>query len=146
MKKLILAINLLGFCLLFGQSALAGSVVIKNENCTMIGCGFLKLGTCDSVEVHIYAPDEDCRAPGVQSVCSSKSEGFPTCTTGTWTIDNGSSGRIELVELGINATQICAYAHEAAGTAGGKQDVDGNEDSSVTCSKDWAGVCQCTKD
>ena len=63
-----------------------------------------------------------------------------------WTIDKGSSRTITLAAKGINTTQTCPYAHEAEGTVGGKQDVYGDENSSVTCRKDWAGVCQCTKD
>ena len=77
----------------------------------------------------------------------SSNDNFEGCTDTKVTVRQGQSKSIELVELHDDGSGRCGkYNHEAMGTVGGKYDVKGREDSSVTCRKDWLGVCQCTKD
>lgn len=104
----------------------AGTMTIYNKNCTHTK-GFKRKNW---VTVYVYGPRK--------------------CTNKTLRINKGQSKTIELKEeyLSSGAEKYfpCRYNHEAKGTAFGKNDVYGDKHSSVTCKRDWARVCQCTKD
>lgn len=114
-----------------GSDAFCGQVTVKNENCTKL----VWFKTKKRVKVQVYNPSD--------VMCNQWESSWHH-------IPQGHSVTIPLVGWidGPAGTRpyYCTYAHEAEGTTGGKEDVHGNEVSSVTCKKDWAGVCQCTKD
>lgn len=133
MKKINVFKTVLVIMLLISSDFLySGTLTIHNKNCAAIGT--------QHVKVHVFVPMMDIASAEVQP-----------CTH-TWvTVDKHSSKSLTLMEVDYDVdppgTVICDnYFHEAGGTTGGKKDVDGREDSSVTCKNDWARVCQCTKD
>ena len=103
----------------------AGSMTIYNENCTK----FTGLKTRKRVTVLIDS--------------SKNNEG---CTDTYVTVSKHKSKTVELAANGIDGDSCGKYSHEARGTAFGKYDAPGNKHTRVTCKKDWADVCQCTKD
>ncbi len=127
---------LLAFLFVFSVAATAhaGSLTIHNNNCSP----WLK----DHVRVHVYGGNP----PGDQ---------YPGTCTDTWvSLKHGETktisltGRLEYFSQADNVSYAydCKYTHEAEGTVMGDSDIDGREDSHVTCKNDWAGVCQCKKD
>lgn len=70
------------------------------------------------------------------------------CTETTVTLGHKQSQTIKLTPFYFHKGEKkdCKYKHEANGTVAGKKDIYGGAHSSVTCKKDWADVCQCTKD
>ena len=115
--------------LMFGMTSLpaqAGTLTIYNKNCTKTH----NFATKKRVKVHVYGKLES------------------GCTTREVTVRQGQSRTLDLVptykDNGLK--KDCFYFHEANGTVGGKQDVNGTRDSHVTCKKDWAHVCQCKLD
>lgn len=110
------------------MAAHAGSVTINNHDCKS-----LKFDPWPTiikrVTVHVYDyPDE--------------------CTDTRVTVGIGDWKTVTLAESHTINGEIydCNYYHEAEGTAGGIDDVNGSSHSSVTCREDWFDVCQCTKD
>lgn len=67
------------------------------------------------------------------------------CTNTKVTVHQNHSKTVELIEKNDEGGD-CKYGHEAMGTVYGKFKVRGDKNSSVTCKRDWAKVCQCTKD
>ncbi len=109
------------------MAARAGTLTIHNDNCKKL----LGFKTKKRVTVHV----------------SSKYSG---CTRDDVTVSMGSSETITLKEGFVTSYgeyQRCnKYVHYAHGAVRGKADVDGSKDSSVTCKRDWAKICKCTKD
>ena len=126
-------IHLTAFCLLstlmiaitVPMTAQAGTLTIYNQNCTKTYKGKI----VKRITVHVFNGDTHCTRKKV-------------------TVHQHESVTVMLREVPTNYEDgHCGkYAHEAMGTAGGKHDVHADEDSSVTCKRDWAHVCQCTKD
>ena len=108
-------------------AAYAGTLTVYNDNCTKT----VSRSTTKRVTVNV-SPQKGYRGAG--------------CTDTYFTVSQGNSKTIELEERSADERYPCKYAHEARGTALGKHDVRGDSDSTVTCRKDWASVCQCTKD
>ena len=104
--------------------AQAGTLTIFNKNCTKT----YNFATKKRVKVRIYA------------------NGSEGCTQKRVTVHQGRPKTIELMEQNIDGDDCGKYAHEAIGTVMGKYDAPADEDTHVTCKKDWAAVCQCTKD
>lgn len=104
------------------MTANAGTLTIYNHNCTHLKWFKRK----KSVTVHVYTHADKCTDTKVQ-------------------VKTGQSKTIQLLEDGL-VEQCHRYAHEAIGTVGGKFDINPREPSSVTCKRDGARVCQCTKD
>ena len=105
----------------------AGTLTIYNKNCTKT----VGLSTKKRVMVNV-SPQKGYKGAG--------------CTDTYLTVSQKHSKTIELIERTADERYPCQYAHEARGTVLGKHDVRGDSDSYVTCEKDWAQVCQCTKD
>ena len=103
----------------------AGTLTIYNDNCTKTA----NFATKKRVKVDI-----DGR------------EANKGCTDVTVTVHQGHSRVIHLETKGNDDGPCGKYRHEARGVAFGKFDVWGSDDSHVTCKRDWARVCQCTKD
>jgi hypothetical protein len=123
MKLQYIGITLLLVSAMLAASAQAGQVTIHNDNCAPL--------FQSSVQVHVYdATDRD-----------SQGNSRGNCTDIWKDVSKGSNATLQLLE-----GNTCTYAHEAEGTVGGSRDVSGSVSSSVTCSNDWLGVCQCTKD
>ena len=106
-------------------TAHAGSMSIYNKNCTQVE-NFVKK---KQVTVHVYS-----------------SLGYTGCTNEWVVVHRGHTETIELVPDSGYGQRCGHYMHEAKGTVGGKYDVHGDETASITCKRDWAWVCQCTKD
>ena len=110
--------------------AQAGSVTIYNENCTKQSHG----KRVKHVKVHVFG------------------QKGKSCTDTHVTVHQGESETVQLKAQyrgsGVESNTLypCKYKHEAQGTVGGKRHVLGSEHSTVTCKRDWARVCQCTKD
>lgn len=113
-------------------AAHAGTLKIHNSNCTK--------WVWKRVTVHVKAGDQDVG-----------------CTRTKVSLRKGKSKTIELIPTSTKYEKPagavvtvpeyeCKYRHEASGTVLGKRDVHGKQHSSVTCKKDWGGVCQCKKD
>ena len=125
MKKLMTIALLMFSSSLFAYTTTAdyGAVTIKNNNCTKLGS--------NSVKVHLWSTTSGCGNKWV-------------------TIGKGSSVNVGIQSYVINTfgdelkNHTCFYKHEAEGTTGGKQNLNGSSTyNTVTCNKDWAGVCQC---
>ena len=101
----------------------AGTLTIYNKDCTH-GKGFKKKKW---VSVHVYDKKNK------------------ECTDTYVHVNENNSKTVSLIEETNNDTS-CYYKHEAKGTIIGSRDIPGYLNSSVTCKKDWANVCQCTKD
>ena len=106
----------------------AGTMTIYNKNCTKTS----NFSTKKRVSLHVYS-----------------STIFSDCTNIKVTVHQGHTKTVELVEQVLDGGDWWScekYAHEAMGTVFGGWDVRGDRDTSVTCKKDWLGVCQCDKD
>lgn len=115
------------------QATHAGTVSIYNKNCTHTKGLYRKKW----VTVHV--------------------RGYQGCTNTKVQVRKGSTKVVNLIPTSdkyvdedgsvyYGPERTCKYKHEAKGTLGGKRRVSGKENSSVTCKRDWARVCQCTKD
>lgn len=105
-----------------------GTLVIYNKNCTKVK-GFKKH---KRVTVHVYSSSSD------------------SCTRTSVTIGQGEYKTVSLVPYWYDVSapkkaKDCKYYHQAYGTVGGENDVRGDEGATVSCRKDWLGVCQCRK-
>ena len=107
------------------MTAHAGSLSIYNKNCTQVE----NFVTKKHVTVHVYS-----------------SWDYTGCTREWVVVPRGHTKTIELVPDSGYGQRCGNYAHEAKGTVGGHYNVHGDEVASVTCKRDWAWVCQCTKD
>lgn len=115
-------------CLLLAPPVFAGSVIITNQNCTVLEW----FQTKQFVRVHLSGVECD----------------------DFWTeVPTGQSRTVQVMSYRNNAwgpdqwnSNYCAYGVNAEGVFKMGADVYGNEDTNVSCSKDWAGVCQCNKD
>lgn len=110
-----------------GTDAFCGKVTVTNDNCTKLK-GFK---TKKRVRVHVYN-DADVMCNQFDSEWHHIHQGDSVTVKLVGWVDGGAGTR----------PHYCTYAIEAEGTTAGKS-VNGNEDSSVTCKKDWGGVCQC---
>ena len=106
-------------------TAQAGTMTIYNKNCTKT----YNFATKQRVTVKIKSKNS-----------------YKGCTKKKVTIHKGQSRTIELAETGLAGDYCGKYSHQAIGTSRGKRDVSPYQDSHVTCKRDWARVCQCTKD
>jgi hypothetical protein len=124
-----------------------GTIHVYNDDCTEVGCGFLSLGACDRVDVHLRQWESDV-GDAVQ------------CTdtpAGPWIQDIGGGSCKSITvngkyqngapdgELPNYDWKTCHYNAEARGVADvtGVASVDGGTTSYIRCSNDWIGVCQC---
>ena len=114
----------------------AGTLTIYNENCTHLK-GFKRK---KSVTVHVFAQD-DCDTNTKVTVRQGSSK---TITLDDYYNEKDHMSKDGKIVKGDPTT--CKYAYEARGTVSFTRDVRGDRDSSVTCKRDWARVCQCTKD
>ena len=126
MKLIICAfVSMLAITTVAPMTAHAGTLTIYNKNCTK-RAGFIKK---QRVTVHVFSKNSD-----------------DGCTNEWVVVHRGHTETIELVPDSGYGQRCGHYMHEAKGTVGGKYDVHGDETASITCKRDWAWVCQCTKD
>lgn len=126
MKLIICAfVSMLAITTVAPMTAHAGTLTIYNKNCTK-RAGFIKK---QRVTVHVFSKNSD-----------------DGCTNEWVTVHKGESETIEILAKDKNGKNCSKYTHEATGTVFNDYDISGFRNSSVTCKKDWAKICQCTKD
>ncbi|MFN3232039.1 MAG: hypothetical protein ACE363_07740 [Alphaproteobacteria bacterium] len=107
----------------------AGSVTVYNHDCSTHNA----LG---NTEVHVWAPNED---GGITD---------RSCTDHVVIVAPGTyAATLDLESHGYE-NQVCKYSHLARGMTGDQKhaDVDGREDSCVTCRKEgFLKLCRCKK-
>ncbi len=110
-------------------SAMAGSITIFNHDCSTHNA----LG---NTEVHVWAPNEDGDITET------------LCTDHVIVVAPGSyAPTLNLKSHGYGG-EVCMYSHLARGMVGDQKhaDVDGREDSCVTCRKEgFLKLCRCKK-
>lgn len=105
------------------MTAHAGTLTIYNKNCTKLVWFKQK----NHVTVKVY-------------------DKMMGCTDTKVNVHKGSRETIWLEPKGDNGRE-CMYRHRPTGLLGGKADVAGHRNSSVTCErKDADNACWCTKD